>query len=557
MCSRRAWATIALLVAAAALAVPASASAGYIPSRDTPVRWPAYSQANPLTIPYYFETRFPGRKHRNRILSAAREWNKQQRGFSFRPAGTRSDPANGRVRARCQSNGRRAGIFKFEEIDRRRGVVGLTQTCYALQSGYPKTIHSWITTLDSNESWYRKTGNGNAIDLKSLAMHEFGHALGLGHYRANDSYCGNSLAQETMCVLYYAGTERQRTLGSRDKKVLSLAYPSPVFWADAERPRQNEWASATGVDCPSQVNRSAPAARGKYFYSINLDDDDSAQYVAGSSGGDPNEGMRCELATGNPGGPGFPTYRVGDELWFAWQVRFPSNFFRDIRWGSTCHPGSSYDNPQNKGAHHAIAQWKQLGAGSPIMTMGVLSNGTSPRFCFGISNGRPATEGAQNRTPQADNDTTFIRPDNGQPADIDVGPVPASTTQWVKFSMHVRFAPEFVHPGTPFSSTAKGSIELCGDLGDGLGFRRLLFLNAPTAKWYKDESGPRQTHSRIGIYRGAALSDLGRGRETVHYDGYTVATTRAAAETNAFGAVQTAPAGQCEETGTGTYRYEP
>jgi hypothetical protein len=59
-----------------------------------------------------------------------------------------------------------------------------------------------------------------------------------------------------------------------------------------------------------------------------------------------------------------------------------------------------------------------------------------------------------------------------------------------------------------------------------------LLARTATYTMKKDASGTAvPLHARIGIYRNP---DGGFGTETAYYDGFTVATSRAAAEANAF-----------------------
>jgi hypothetical protein len=90
--------------------------------------------------------------------------------------------------------------------------------------------------------------------------------------------------------------------------------------------------------------------------------------------------------------------------------------------------------------------------------------------------------------------------------------------RWVRFTYHVKFSPD----------PAVGFIEVYGDV-DGSGQRLLLPL---THTWTMKKQHGRavQSHSRIGIYRDSAI----QGTADIYYDGYTIATTKEAAEANAF-----------------------
>src|SRR5688572_32673545 len=56
----------------------------------------------------------------------------------------------------------------------------------------------------------------------SVSSHESGHVSALGHFSASSSICGDNSEKATMCPTINAGTERQRTLSSRDRKSTRL-----------------------------------------------------------------------------------------------------------------------------------------------------------------------------------------------------------------------------------------------------------------------------------------------------------------------------------------------
>jgi hypothetical protein len=132
------------------------------------------------------------------------------------------------------------------------------------------------------------------------------------------------------------------------------------------------------------------------------------------------------------------------------------------------------------------------------------------RFCLNGSDDR-----CYNRATLVGNNTHVY---------ADVGDAVGNKGRWIKFTMHVRFAAD-----------SNGMIELWGDL-DNDPQHILEHLAGPFNRFTmkKDEnSGCTETvpsHSRIGIYRGFDSP----GTADVYYDGYTVATSRAVAEANAF-----------------------
>jgi hypothetical protein len=97
---------------------------------------------------------------------------------------------------------------------------------------------------------------------------------------------------------------------------------------------------------------------------------------------------------------------------------------------------------------------------------------------------------------------------------------PARTGRWVRFTLHVKFS----------ADPHEGFVELLGNPAGGA--VRTLLARTPTYTMKKDASGTAvPLHARIGIYRNP---DGGFGTETAYFDGFTVATSRAAAEANAF-----------------------
>jgi hypothetical protein len=250
----------------------------------------------------------------------------------------------------------------------------------------------------------------------------------------------------------------------------------PLWRAAAEFPTDVEWASVSCAD-PSRVTQvgdadGQPVRPGPGAYRIAVNDGDASVYDS-----DPPPGERCELGQANPSRPGAPLFAEGDERWISWKVLLPSSF------------------PMNASLFQGIAQWKQVGGlGTPALAMGV----TNGHFTL-------------------DSSDSYVS-GNGPMISRVVGT--AIANQWVRFTLHVKFSPD----------PAVGFVELYGNL-DGSGQQQLVPL---THIWTmkRDQTGATaSSHARIGIYRHNDIA----GDTYIYYDGYTVAPTKALAESSAFG----------------------
>lgn len=111
------------------------------------------------------------------------------------------------------------GLLNYYGIDGPGNVLAGTtpSLCGSNYCGFQMTV-------DSAETWYTGTGTPSSSqnDLLSLLVHEFGHALGLGH--TNVSCSGTS--RPTMCAGWPGGgLTFWRSLESDDQTGVSSLYP--------------------------------------------------------------------------------------------------------------------------------------------------------------------------------------------------------------------------------------------------------------------------------------------------------------------------------------------
>jgi hypothetical protein len=526
-----------VLVATAllALALPSSDALAHNPSNFYDLRWPAYSGLT--TVEYSVASGrsaggFPSSEFRRRLQKAAERYNRRNRNIRF----TRGPSYTGRAtpEACLRSGGKRVNLVRYGAVDKRpRGVIALTHRCIsngrAGDRSYPRHIQSFTTTFDAEEDWYTGTGGPRGrTDFSSVAVHELGHGLGAGHYSGSTTLCNDGLTQQSMCLNYIRGASRQRSLAAHDVHTFDAAYPSPIWWADAERPGRSsrtwerEWSSTSSLECFQEKRArvvtshgGVTPAQGNRFYALTTTDrdqhiPDSTYGVYGldgvnESGQEEWRSERCELGHGNPPNPeqSFPGFREGDEAWFSFWVRFPTGFKTQIP--STDDVCEAKGGPlPDRGYHNflLVAQWKQ-GANPP--TLGLTPSGD--RLCLNT------------RTPSGSR--------------INYPFAQFKTGEWLPFTLHVKF------------SSGTGQVELCGNPGDGGGFRQLVGPAAAGSLY----SGGSPLHQRIGVYRGHQNHN---GDQTVYFDGWTVATTRSTAESNAFPDLAT-PAGICSAGATGSY----
>jgi Polysaccharide lyase len=266
----------------------------------------------------------------------------------------------------------------------------------------------------------------------------------------------------------------------------AVAPPPPpsngVLWkADAEDVLENEWASVStnfhcaqatypGISDP-RVTHSDNAAQGSKAWRLQLVDGDSCY------------GERAEMGMGNATRSDMldRLFREGEERWISWQMYLEPGF--------NTNPGTWQD----------VMQLKQLGSyGSPVMGLYV-ENGQWQL--------QRTTSNPLNQWPSGFQKTFNL----GTPR----------TGVWVKWTWHVKFSPD----------ASVGFLEIYGDLADGQGMRPLFpETSMSTMKIANDIGQVLNSHARIGPYRNGTIA----GNAAVLYDGYTVATSREAAEANAF-----------------------
>jgi hypothetical protein len=266
-----------------------------------------------------------------------------------------------------------------------------------------------------------------------------------------------------------------------------LGLPSPsgsVLWkADAESSMASEWASNSSIPVaaspprpdPTRIAQSTFRAQGQRSYRFEM------------RNGDDSYGERAELGEGMPATAAYQNrwFRSGDERWIAMQYYFPADWPSDNTW-------------------QCVFQIKPVDGG-----------GGGPSLGF---------DAGRNRLMFAGNNSVW----GSTAGNIfdGVGPLPGGSYpitrgRWIKLTWHVVFS----------ANPSIGSVEVFGDLADGQGMRTLVPRHPrATMKYLGGTMDPAQL--RVGIYRDPGMS----ATQSLYVDGVTVATTRAAAEANAYAA---------------------
>jgi hypothetical protein len=193
--------------------------------------------------------------------------------------------------------------------------------------------------------------------------------------------------------------------------------------------------------------------------------------------GDFSWGERCEIGMGNPGRSGFPLFHNGDERWISFQVYLTDDY------------------PVDTPLWNLFFQIHQQGdGGCPPISLGV-EDGVWKMF-----------NSARN---------TYVL------ATREMWSAPARRNRWARFTLHIKNSPD----------PRVGFVELLGDL-DGQGQKVLLERTYTHTMTKGPSSGaPMVNHARVGIYRNPRI----QGTTHILFDGFTIATDRAAGERRAFG----------------------
>lgn len=122
-----------------------------------------------------------------------------------------------------------SNLIRYANIDGAGGYIAYTTVPL---NGFGK-ISIMEIKFDSSESWY--TGTGTPLwwqwDVRSAAVHEFGHALSLCHpddpasaCAGSTSACAYTTSDPSMCN-FGDGDTHARTLENDDKNAITFMYP--------------------------------------------------------------------------------------------------------------------------------------------------------------------------------------------------------------------------------------------------------------------------------------------------------------------------------------------
>jgi hypothetical protein len=206
--------------------------------------------------------------------------------------------------------------------------------------------------------------------------------------------------------------------------------------------------------------------------------------------GDYSWGERCEIGMGNPWKSPFPLFNEGDERWISFQVYLPDDY--------------PIDTPD----WNVFFQIHQQG------------DGGCPPLALHVENG-------QYKLFNTTRNTYVLQT-------YQMWSAPARRNHWAKFTLHMMNS----------TDDSKGFIEMFGDL-DGSGYKQLMPKTYTHTMTAYSNGQPMINHARVGIYRNPAIP----GNAHILFDGFTIATDQASAESAAFGDAAT-PAG-APQSGSG------
>jgi Polysaccharide lyase len=265
------------------------------------------------------------------------------------------------------------------------------------------------------------------------------------------------------------------TGGGRVSRLQARGSHGQIVWtADAESPLDDQWAEYSTQSNCAVVSDTVTSDRRAFRESpVRISGSHAYEFVVRD--GDDCYGERSEIGQALPSRAHFTGARLfneGDDRWISFAVR----------------PGGDF--PIETQHWDVIAQWKQLAV--PGQTL------CCPIIAMEIAAGRYWLDGKGARVWR--------------------GPR-AVRRRWARFTLHIHFS----------ADPATGFVDVYSDAAAGGMRRRLVRHRLPTLN-RTGAGAPVPSAARIGIYRDSAIG----GSAHLYFDGYTVATTRAAAEHNAF-----------------------
>jgi hypothetical protein len=202
--------------------------------------------------------------------------------------------------------------------------------------------------------------------------------------------------------------------------------------------------------------------------------------------GDDSYGARAELGQAMPSVSRYKRrlFRAGQERWIAMQYYLPTSWPTADTW-------------------QTVFQIKPVTPGGGGPTVSFDAGRDKLRF-YGNDNTWGSSAGA-------------VRDGAGP---LTQGSYAMTKGRWIKLTWHIVFS----------ADPKVGSLEVFGDLADGRGMRTLVPRRRRATMKYLD-GAMDPVHLRVGIYRDPTMTATAK----LYVDGLTVATTRAAAEANAYG----------------------